>query len=80
MVNGAFVLFVLALNGFFDSALQALFHFLFLAKQHLFLDADHGLSVWTVRVELEANLCLNGQVKASLPDKLFKITSVPFGY
>ena len=45
LVDGAFVLLVLALNGLFDRALQALFHLLFLAKQHLFLDADHGLSL-----------------------------------
>ena len=79
-VDGFFVLFALVLNGFFDSVLWALLHFLLLAKQHLFLDTDHGLSVWTVRIELEANLGLNGQVETRLPDKLFKITSVPFGY
>ena len=49
-------------------------------EEHFFFDRNDSFVVGIFWTELESNFSLNGQVKTSLPDELFKVTSVVFGF
>ena len=79
-VDCVLVLFVLVIDGRLNGLPRLLLPLLLLAEEHLLLDANHGLLIGAVGVELEADLSLNCQLEAGLPDELFEVIPVLLGH